>query len=197
MDKKRCLPIIGTIVLLLGCTPTVQVPTATDTSVPESPTTEPSEPLPEVVFDLNTPQNGLLLDSGGDVDTEIVIAGSPEEQALRTGNGKVVDAPDGNTVEDYYMQFRIDDTFIYQGKPTTRVKIEVEYLDVGTDTFSIQYDALAGKFSGTGVVAKPIPENSRRRPSPCAMPILPTATTGRIFASLTIMMGPRPSAGCG
>ena len=116
--------------------------------------------LYQVLYDHNHTANGLLLDTGGDVDTEVVSAGSPPEQALRTGNGTVLSAADGNSVEDYYMQFNIDDAFIYRSSPTSRVQIEIEYLDEGTDTFSIQYDAISGgpegdgRFKDTGVVVK-------------------------------------------
>ncbi len=72
----------------------------------------------------------------------------------------MLSSTDGNRVEDYYTQFRIDDGFIFRGSPTSRVQIEVEYLDEGTDTFSIQYDAISGgpegdgRFKDTGVVVK-------------------------------------------
>ncbi len=116
--------------------------------------------LTKVVYDQDHTTNGLLLDTGGDVDTEVVSVGSPPERALRTGNGEVLPSTNGNRVEDYYMQFRIDDEFIFRGSPTSRVQIEIEYLDEGTDTFSIQYDAISGghegdgRFKCTGVVVK-------------------------------------------
>jgi len=116
--------------------------------------------LTQVVYDQDHTTNGLLLDTGGDMDTEVVSVGSPPEQALRTGNGEVLPSTDGNRVEDYYMQFRIDDEFIFRGSPTSRVQIEIEYLDEGIDTFNIQYDAISGghegdaRFKDTGVVAK-------------------------------------------
>ncbi|MHC4541207.1 MAG: LamG domain-containing protein, partial [Planctomycetota bacterium] len=116
--------------------------------------------LTQVVYDQDHTTNGLLLDTGGDVDTEVVSVGRPPEQALRTGNGEVLPSANGNRVEDYYMQFRIDDEFIFRGSPTSRVQIEIEYLDEGTDTFNIQYDAISGghegdgRFKGTGVVVK-------------------------------------------
>lgn len=137
-------------------------PNATEAPL-EEPTltpTEVEEVLTQVLYDLEHTTDGLLLDSGGDVDTEIVSAGSPEEDALRTGNGDVLPAPEGNKVEDYFMQFQVDDGFIFRGSPTSRVLIEIEYLDLGTDTFSIQYDATSGghegdgRFKDTGVVVK-------------------------------------------
>jgi len=122
--------------------------------------TKVEQVLTQVLYDQDHTNDGLLLDSGGDVDIEIVTAGSPPEQALRSGNGIILPAADGNSVEDYYMQFNIDDAFIYRGSPTSRVQVEIEYLDVGTDTFSIQYDAISGGpdgdglFKDTGVVIK-------------------------------------------
>ncbi|MCD6424384.1 MAG: hypothetical protein J7L35_02670 [Anaerolineales bacterium] len=113
-----------------------------------------------VVFDHDHLANGLLLNTGGDVDTEVVSAGSPSEQVLRSGNGEVLSAADGNRVEDHYIQFNVDDAFIYRSLPTPRVQIEVEYLDEGTNTFSIQYDAINDgsggdcRFKDTGVVVK-------------------------------------------
>jgi hypothetical protein len=139
-------------------------PTAAATEAPtEEPTaaaTEVEETRTQVVYDRDHTADGLLLDSGGDVDTEIVSVGTPPEQAHRTGNGEVVPSADGNSVEDYYMQFRVDDEFIYGGSPTPRVQIEIEYLDQGTDTFNIQYDAISAGperdagFKDTGVIVK-------------------------------------------
>ncbi len=42
-----------------------------------------------------------------------------------------------------YLYFMVDDSYIYQGSPTTTAYIVVEYLDKGTDTFSLQYDAIS------------------------------------------------------
>jgi hypothetical protein len=131
---------------------------ATATAAPAA--TEVGEVLTEVVYDSDHTDDGLSLDTGGDVDTEVVSVGSPPEWALLSGNGTAVSSSDGNDVEDYYVQFRIDDGFIYRGSPTSRVLIEIEYLDEGTDTFSIQYDAISGggegdgRFKNTGVVVK-------------------------------------------
>jgi hypothetical protein len=137
-------------------TATIVPPTETPTPIP----TEVEEAVTRVVYDLDHTANGLLLDAGGDVDTEVVSAGSPAEQTLRSGNGEVLSSTDGNTVEDYYIQFRIDDGFVFRGSPTSRAQIEIEYLDEGTDTFNIQYDAISGgpegdgRFKDTGAVVK-------------------------------------------
>jgi hypothetical protein len=137
-------------------------PAATEapTEEPTAAATEVGETRTHVVYDRDHTTDGLMLDSGGDVDTEIVSVGSPPEQAHRTGNGEVLPSGDGNRVEDYYMQFRVDDDFIFRGSPSSRVQIEIEYLDQGTDTFNIQYDAITagaergGGFRDTGVVVK-------------------------------------------
>jgi hypothetical protein len=105
-------------------------------------------------------EQGIFLDYGGDVDTEVVSVGSPPAEARRTGNGQVLPSQDGNQVQDFYMQFRVDDSAIFAGVPTTRLRIEVEYFDQYTDTFSIQYDALSGgpfgdgRFKNRGTIAK-------------------------------------------
>jgi len=95
-------------------------------------------------------EKGLFLDGGGDVDTEVISIGSPATEARRTGNGQVLPSPDGNLIPDVFMQFRVTDNAMFAGAPTTRVRIEVEYFDQGTDTFSIQYDAISGGPYGNG-----------------------------------------------
>lgn len=108
---------------------------------------------------------GLELDWGGDVDTEVVLVGTPPKPARRTGNGAALPSPDGNTIPDHYMQFRLADGILFAGSPTGRVRIEVEYFDQGTDTFRIEYDGAAGGpfgnglFLSTGTVTK---TNTRR-----------------------------------
>ena len=63
-------------------------------------------------------------------------------------------------IPDFYMQFDADDSVIYASPPGTRIAIVVEYLDQGTDSFSIQYDAHSGgpfgdgRFKDTGPVLK-------------------------------------------
>jgi hypothetical protein len=105
-------------------------------------------------------ERGLALDSGGDVDTEVVWVGSPPTEARRTGNGAILPSGDGNDIPDFYMQFNADDGSIYDGWPTPHLRIAVEYYDQGTDTFSIQYDAYDGgpfgdgRFKDTGWVTK-------------------------------------------
>ena len=48
------------------------------------------------------------------------------------------------------MQFQVDSDFMYGGSPISQVRIEVEFLDEGTDRFSIQYDAMDDSSSGDG-----------------------------------------------
>jgi len=147
--------LIATLILASSCTPTTS-PSINQTAPPDSYQPVPTEETlidseaKVVLYDQNHTSNGLNLDAGGDVDTEIVTFGSPQEQAFRTGNGQVLPSPDGNTDQDWYMQFQVDDDFIYQGSPTSQVRIEIEYLDEGTDKFNIQYDALSGGESGDG-----------------------------------------------
>jgi hypothetical protein len=95
-------------------------------------------------------ENGLFLVEGGDADTKVVQVGQPPVEARETGNGQALPATDGNTIPDYYMQFRIDHAVIFQGKPTTKVRIDIEYFDQGTDTFAVQYDAASGGPFGDG-----------------------------------------------
>jgi hypothetical protein len=105
-------------------------------------------------------QHGLALDDGEDVDTEVVWVGSPATEARRTGNGHALPSANGNNIADYYLQLRANDRFIHAGWPTTRVRVEVEYFDQGTDTFELQYDALSGgplsdgRFKGAGLLHK-------------------------------------------
>jgi predicted amidohydrolase YtcJ len=164
--QRRFLPVFVlsmlflSLLILAGCTSTNQGVDETTLPLENTPTTAPAEsPEPvsdrsdipaEVVFDSDHTSNGLTLNSGGDMDTEIVTVGADQEQAFRTGNGLALPAEDGNTVEDWYMQFQVDDALIFAGSPTTLVHIAVEYLDEGTDEFNIQYDALSGGVDGSG-----------------------------------------------
>jgi hypothetical protein len=103
-----------------------------------------------IVLGEQNAEQGLFLDYGGDVDSKVVTVGTPSMEARRTGNGQPLPAADGNQVDDYYLQFRADDGVIHAGVPTTRLRIDVEYYDQGSDTFSLQYDALSGGPFGDG-----------------------------------------------
>jgi predicted amidohydrolase YtcJ len=146
------LPVIVVLILTAAC---IKQPssTPTQTSLSELPQPSPT-PAPilvieksSVMIDFDHTSHGISLGAGGDVDTEIVTVGDPQEQAWRSGNGQVLPAGDGNQVRDWYMAFQVDDEFIYQGSPTTRVRIEIEYLDEGNDQFNIQYDAVSDSSS--------------------------------------------------
>ena len=102
-------------------------------------------------------KNGIQLNSGGDVD---VLAVSIDGlHGFQTGNGVILTSADGNDVPDGYIQFDVDDDAIFKGSPVGRVRVEVDYLDVGTDTFILQYDALptsssGGSFTNGGGIVK-------------------------------------------
>jgi hypothetical protein len=108
----------------------------------------------------NNIERGLSLGQARDADTEVVWVGSPSMEARQTGNGQALPAADGNQILDYYLQIRVDDSVMYAGSPTTRVRVELEYFDLGTDTFDLTYDALPsgpsedGRFKLAGQVTK-------------------------------------------
>jgi hypothetical protein len=158
--KKISLSIAILILLMLA---SCNLP-GSETSVVTEPAPESTSPAPStalavtevsqwgdpISWSQEDGEEGLYLDSGGDVDTEATVIGDPAIPVRITGNGQALLGPDGNIVEDSYMQFNVDDEFLYAGSPTTFVQIEVEYFDQGTDTFSIQYDAIPGGPSGDG-----------------------------------------------
>jgi len=159
----RLVPSIGlllaTAFLLNGCgagagsgmtaaPPSPLAPSAPPTVMP---TAEPVQ-LSIALGETNDEQ-GISLDQGGDVDT------LPTADGRTSGNGASLSAADGNTIADSYLQFQVDDRQLFKGDPTSHVRVEVEYLDQGTDTFSIQYDAQPvsgsdGLFYGGGAVVK-------------------------------------------
>jgi hypothetical protein len=104
-------------------------------------------------------ENGIHLASGGDVDTDVVSIDGLT--ARRTGNGQVLPSGNGNETRDTYMQFDVDDASLFEGVPTQRIQIQVEYYDIGTDSFVIQYDGSGtggafgdGRFTSTSTVSK-------------------------------------------
>lgn len=122
-------------------------------------TFDPPLPTLSIVLGSVNQPNGVALDSGGDVDTSAVVVGSPPRDARATGNGQALPSFDGNSVPDWYMQFNVDNARLYAGVPTSRVRIEVDYLDQGTDAFHFQYDARPssetdGTWTYAGTVAK-------------------------------------------
>jgi len=154
MKKKLLLILVFTILLLSSCgqeesTPTPPLPTIphlVDTSVIDS------DKGTTIQWAQGEVEDRLYLDSGGDFDTEIVSVGSPPVEARRLGNCKVLPSSDGNEEPDCDMQFSIDDGVMFEGSPTTKVRIEVEYYDQGTDSFFIQYDATTGISFGDGTI---------------------------------------------
>ena len=171
MKTRSVLFSLVLVGILLACQPlgglapsVAPTATAPPTAVP-SPTTIPTisptptkEPLAvSITLGSANTSNGITLDSGGDVDTLSVQAGSLE--ARTTGNGEVLFASDGNNVPDMYIQFNVDDNRMYAGSPSSHVRVEVDYLDQGLDTFSIEYDAkpsasFDGSFAGGGAIVK-------------------------------------------
>lgn len=95
-------------------------------------------------------ESGLYLDSGGDCDSEAVQVGNPRVWVRRTGNGSALASADGNRVGDYYLKLRADDAAVFSALPTSRVLLQVEYWDSGTDSFTLEYDALSGGPYGDG-----------------------------------------------
>ena len=158
----RNMVLIGFI--LSGCSiPKTVSPPVPATHPPASPepTTVPSTPVPVSEINISlaitlgaiNQSQGISLDQGGDVDTKVVNAGDPANEARISGNGQAL-SEGGNSTPDSFFQFNVDDKKLFGGKPTSHVRIEVDYFDQGTDTFSLQYDALASKFAGGGSVVK-------------------------------------------
>ena len=116
----------------------------------DEPTADP-EGVPEVVelyVDANNMDGGMEIINGGDGDYEVVeIEG---RQAFRTGNGQSLPADDDNNDEDNYLYFELDDRQIFDIPEGSQVIITVEYLDEGTDEFTIHYDAQTGGTFGDG-----------------------------------------------
>jgi hypothetical protein len=119
----------------------------------------PEKALPSLSITLGTRNinNGITLDMGGDVDTMAIQVGGGE--ARQSGNGTTLASPDMNNVSDSYMQFNVDDDQLFAGSPTSHVRLEVDYLDEGTDSFSLEYDAGAtptssGIFADGGYAVK-------------------------------------------
>lgn len=118
----------------------------TQTPVISTPTALPLPAMTLIsIFPAQTESNEYFtLSSGSDADTEIVGEGR------RSGNGQALSAGDGNTVPDAYIQFNVSDEAIFAGRPTSSIRLDIEYLDEGTDSFTVRYDALEGGPSGDG-----------------------------------------------
>ncbi len=137
------------------------VPTSEPKATLTEPATEPalttleSTPIPvfasdnpDVVFDADHTEEGLILHSGDDFDIEeISVSG---ETAWRTGNGLILPSVDDNKMADFYMEFKITSRALYYIPIGRIVRIEVQYLDEGTDVFAIHYDGRTGGPYGDG-----------------------------------------------
>jgi len=170
MNKISQFVVILIILILVSCNLPGSETSVETEYAPETTTTPALTIAPAVTEDIQWEdpiswsqedgEVGLDMDSGGDVDTEVTAIGDPATPVRMTGNGQALSGLDGNNVQDSYMQFNVDDDFLYAGSPTTFVQIEVEYFDLGTDTFNIQYDAIPGgsngdgKFKETGLIFK-------------------------------------------
>ena len=160
MNKKSRFFTILIVLILISCKfPGSKTPIVTsiapEITTSPAPTTVPAESIisqwkDSISWSQKDGEDGLYLDSGGDVDTESTAMGDPATPVRVTGNGQVIQGSDGNFVQDSYMQLNVDDDFLYAGSPTKSVQIEVEYFDQGTDTFNIQYDAIPGGSNGDG-----------------------------------------------
>lgn len=159
MDFHPVCGVLSACQSVSSLTPSV-VPTKNPTVLP-SPTVEEvtdSEPLTvSITLGNQFTTNGITLDSGGDVDTKTVQGNGME--ARQSGNGAALASADGDSVPDSFFQFNVDDKRMFAGSPTRHVRVEVDYLDQGTDIFSIEYDAMPtsaskGIFTGGGAVVK-------------------------------------------
>ena len=160
----RFVNIILCIFLLGACgprataTPDIITPTVVPpTNTPVSPTATTAHtkgifPSLSITLGANNDSQGITLDQGGDVDTIVELRGEPAVETRRSGNNLTLPASDGNDIPDSYLQFNVDDAQFYQGEPTSHVRVEVDYFDTGSDSFSLQYDAVSGRFAGGGSV---------------------------------------------
>jgi hypothetical protein len=164
----RMAIIVFAMGLLAACqsstpvSPTVAVPPSvmpSQTSLAPTATAAMEPVNLSITLGSNNVSLGITLDSGGDVDTMTVSAGTPAKEARQSGNGTALSSQDGNTIGDSYFQFNVNDSQLNKGAPTGHVRVEVDYLDQGTDSFSLQYDAQPqtgsnGLFAGGGSVVK-------------------------------------------
>jgi parallel beta-helix repeat protein len=151
--------IVFVLIILSACAKPTTVPIiGTDTpfqasAVPATATLTSTPPLSlSITLGQTNISQGITLSQGGDVDSQVVSVGSPAVDARASGNG--IALPAGNSTPDSYLQFNVDDQRLFAGKPTSHVRLEVDYFDQGTNSFSLQYDSLAGTFAGGGSVVK-------------------------------------------
>ena len=153
--KKRKIYLCFVLMLMLGvltsaCDQQVLTPTSTPKPPPDDSeigTSQPENPVWEVSFAPGEQENGLSLGKIEDADVEVVDIPNESRQGWRTGNGVALPAEDNNTAPDGYIQFSVRDDILFEGNPTSRVVIEIEYLDEGTDSFLLQYDSPTDPFT--------------------------------------------------
>lgn len=146
-SKPESIAILATMTSSLPePTPTLAKPSPTLAK----PTSTPIPGIIGVVFDADHTDSGLILQNGGDWDVYEVTIGEDQERAWRTGNGKTLPSSDNNQVRDVYMGFFIENDSLNRVPLGTQVRIEVDYLDEGFDSFEIQYDAHSGGQYGDG-----------------------------------------------
>jgi hypothetical protein len=132
--------------------------------------------------------------NGGDADTQLVNVGTLALAVMQTGNGQPLKAIDGNTTTDSYIQFNINDQVLFEGKPTPSIRLDIQYLDQGMDTFTIQYDASGGgpNHDGTFLETYPVVKTNTQKIKIASFVLkdvtLPTAITRLTFGFLTRMM---------
>ena len=90
-----------------------------------------------LTFDAGNTDGALILRKGGGQDTEIVMVGNPPIQGWRTGGGEIIPGTK-NLYEDYFMGFNIHDFEVFDLPEIKIARIEVQYLDQGVDTFSLE-----------------------------------------------------------
>ncbi len=144
------LLVLVTLVFLISCTNGTPSDAQEGTVVAELPTLS-------ITLGSQNSNHGITLDTGGDVDTIVVQVDDAE--ARQSGSGTTLASADGNRSPDSFLQFNVDDDLLFAGSPTSHVRLEVDYLDEGTDSFSIQYDASPtsasnGMFADGGVGVK-------------------------------------------
>lgn len=109
-----------------------------------------------IILGVTNNSQGITLDENEDADTEIVqLCQSPELR--QTGNGRPLPADPTNAIDDYYMQFKLDNEALFNGQPTNSIRLDIEYCDQGTDNFSVQYDGISGGPFGNGTFVETNP----------------------------------------
>lgn len=149
MVTRRCslCAILSVLFFLSACgeadEDTSTFPAATQENEPEA-----ASPF-SVSLSPVTGSEDLRMLEGGDVDS--VLQQTSGIDVYRTGNGDALSSPDANTVQDYYLAFDVDDDIFFAGEPASRVTILIEYLDIGTDSFILQFDGISGGENGAGL----------------------------------------------